>query len=84
MSQRNRNKIMSKKRGKTKDDKNKNQFDKMRKCNKTLKKAKMGGKKNFDRRLKKNKPKIKVLTHELLASTLSWHFGVQVASVQHI
>jgi hypothetical protein len=47
MSQRNRNKIMSKKRGKTKDDKNKNQFDKMRKCNKTLKKAKRGGKKTL-------------------------------------
>jgi hypothetical protein len=47
------NKIMSKRRGKTKDDKNKNQFDKRRKDNKTLsqkKKAKMGGKKNFDRR----------------------------------
>jgi hypothetical protein len=45
---------MSKKRGKTKDDKNKNQFDKRRKDNKTLsKKAKRGGKKrkkNFDRR----------------------------------
>jgi hypothetical protein len=35
-----------------KDDKNKNQFDKRRKDNKTLskKKAKRGGKKNFDRR----------------------------------
>jgi hypothetical protein len=30
------NKIMSKRRGKTKDDKNKNQFDKRRKDNKTL------------------------------------------------
>jgi hypothetical protein len=42
-----------KRRGKTKDDKNKNQFDKSRKDNKTLsqkKKAKRGGKKNFDRR----------------------------------
>jgi hypothetical protein len=38
---------MSKKRGKTKDDKNKNQFDKRRKDNKTLskKKVKTGGKK---------------------------------------
>jgi hypothetical protein len=36
MSQRNRNKIISKRRGKTKEDKNKNQFDKMRKDNKTL------------------------------------------------
>jgi hypothetical protein len=36
MSQRNRNKIILKRRGKTKEDKNKNQFDKMRKDNKTL------------------------------------------------
>jgi hypothetical protein len=44
--QRNRNKIMSKRRGETKDNKNKNQFDKRRKDNKTLsKKAKMSGKK---------------------------------------
>jgi hypothetical protein len=35
MSQRNRNKTMSKKKGKMKDDK-KNQFDKRRKDNKTL------------------------------------------------
>jgi hypothetical protein len=38
MSQRNRNKKISKRRGKTKDDKKKNQFDKMRKDNKTLSK----------------------------------------------
>jgi hypothetical protein len=53
MSQRNMNKTMLKRRGKTKADKNKNQFDKRRKDNKTLsqkKKAKRGGKKNFDRR----------------------------------
>jgi hypothetical protein len=50
MSQRNRNKQCRKRRGKIKDDKNKNQFDKRRKDNKTLrKKTKMGGK-NFDRR----------------------------------
>jgi hypothetical protein len=36
MSQRNKNKIMSKKNRKTNDDKNKNQFDKRRKDNKTL------------------------------------------------
>jgi hypothetical protein len=36
MSQRNRNKTISKRREKTKDDKNKNQFDKRRKDNKTL------------------------------------------------
>jgi hypothetical protein len=47
MSQRNRNKTMSKKRGKMKDDKNKNQFDKRRKDNKTLskKRSKKGQKK---------------------------------------
>jgi hypothetical protein len=47
------NKTMSKKREKTKDDKNKNQFDKGRKDNKTLsqkRKRKGAGKKNFDRR----------------------------------
>jgi hypothetical protein len=50
MSQINRNKTMSKKKGKTKDDK-KNQFDKRRKDNKTLSQnTKRGGKKNFDRR----------------------------------
>jgi hypothetical protein len=52
MRQRNRNKTMSKKRGKMKDGKNKNQFDKRRKDNKTLSKKKAGKKerKNFDRR----------------------------------
>jgi hypothetical protein len=50
MSQRNMNKTMMKKKGKTKDDK-KNQFDKRRKDNKTLsKKSKNGWGKNFDRR----------------------------------
>jgi hypothetical protein len=45
MSQRNMNKTTSKKKGEIKDDK-KNQFDKRRKDNKTLrKKAKRGGKK---------------------------------------
>jgi hypothetical protein len=43
MSQRNMNKIISKKREKTKDDKNKNQFDKRRKDNKTLSKKKRKG-----------------------------------------
>jgi hypothetical protein len=51
MSQRNMNKTMSKKKRETKDDKNKNQFDKRRKDNKTLsQKMKRSGKKNFDRR----------------------------------
>jgi hypothetical protein len=48
MSQRNRNKTIQKRRGKTKYDKNKNQFDKRRKDNKTLsqkKKRKWAGKK---------------------------------------
>jgi hypothetical protein len=39
------NKTMSKKRGKTKDDKNKNQFDKRRKDNKTLSKKSEKGRK---------------------------------------
>jgi hypothetical protein len=40
-----------KRRGKTKDNKNKNQFDKRRKDNKTLRKKKRkGAEKNFDRR----------------------------------
>jgi hypothetical protein len=53
MSQRNMNKTMSKKKRETKDDKNKNQFDKRRKDNKTLKPKKeseKGREKNFDRR----------------------------------
>jgi hypothetical protein len=54
MSQRTGIKQCRKRRGKMKDDKNKNQFDKRRKDNKTLrKKSEKGrkeGKKNFDRR----------------------------------
>jgi hypothetical protein len=52
MSQRNMNKTISKRKGKTKDDKNKNQFDKRRKDNKTLsqKRKRKEAKKNFDRR----------------------------------
>jgi hypothetical protein len=48
MSQKTGIKQCQKRRGKTKDDKNKNQFDKIRKDNKTLsqKKVKMGGKKH--------------------------------------
>jgi hypothetical protein len=55
-----------------KDDKNKNQFDKRRKDNKTLsqKKAKMDEKKTLTEDNKKKESKIKVPTHELLASTL--------------
>jgi hypothetical protein len=48
MSQRNRNKTMSKRREKMKDDKNKNQFDKRRKDNKTLsQKSEKGQKKTL-------------------------------------
>jgi hypothetical protein len=55
MSQRNRNKTMLKRRGKTKDDKNKNQFDKRRKDNITLSqnKVKRGGKKTLTKDNKK-------------------------------
>jgi hypothetical protein len=45
-SKRNRNKTMSKRRGKTKDDK-KNQIDKRRKYNKTLRKKRKGAEKNL-------------------------------------
>jgi hypothetical protein len=52
----------------------KNQIEKRRKGNRTLsqKKNKKGRKKNFDKKsIKEKEPKIKVLAHELLASTLS-------------
>jgi hypothetical protein len=59
-----------------KDNKNKNQFDKRRKDNKTLSKKKQKGtekrKKTLTEDNKKKEPKIKVLAHELLASTLSY------------
>jgi hypothetical protein len=56
-----------------KDDKNKNQFDKTRKDNKTLsqkRKRKGAGKKTLTENNKKKEPKIKLSAHELLASTL--------------
>jgi hypothetical protein len=59
-----------------KDDKNKNQFDKRRKDNKTLrKKSEKGrkkGKKHWQKTIKKKESNIKVPAHELLASTLSY------------
>jgi hypothetical protein len=56
-----------------KDDKNKNQFDKRRKDNKTLrKKVKRSEKKLWQKTIKKKEPKIKVSTHKLLAFTLSY------------
>jgi adenylate kinase len=69
MSQRNRNKTMSKKKRK-----NKNQFDKMRKDNKMLsqKKAKMVLASTLTEDNKKKESKINVPTHELLASTHSY------------
>jgi hypothetical protein len=62
-------------RGKTEDDKKQNQ--KRRKGNKTLSKKNEKGwikrKKYFDKKtIKEKEPKIKVLAHELLASTLSY------------
>jgi hypothetical protein len=56
-----------------KDDKNKNQFDKTRKDNKTLsqkRKRKGAGKKTLTEDNKKKESKIKLSAHELLASTL--------------
>jgi hypothetical protein len=52
----------------------KNQIKKRRKDNKTLsqKSKKKGGKKNLTKDNKRKEPKIKVLTHELLAFTLSY------------
>jgi hypothetical protein len=58
-----------------KDDKNKNQFDKRRKDNKTLRqkrKRKGAGKKTLTEDNKKKESKIKIPTHELLAFTLSY------------
>jgi hypothetical protein len=58
MSQRNMNKTMSKRRGKTKDDKNKNQFDKRKKDNKTIsqkRKRKGAGKKTLTEDNKKRR-----------------------------
>jgi hypothetical protein len=56
-----------------KDDKNKNQFDKRRKDNKTLrKKTKRDEKKTLIKDNKKKEPKIKIPARELLASTLSY------------
>jgi hypothetical protein len=59
-----------------KDNKNKNQFDKRRKDNKTLSKKKRKGAEKKKKKLtednKKKESKIKVPAHELLASTLSY------------
>jgi hypothetical protein len=58
---------------KTKGDK-KNQIKKRRKDNKTLSQKNEKGtrKKNLTKDNKRKEPKIKVLAHELLASTLSY------------
>jgi hypothetical protein len=57
-----------------KDDKNKNQFNKIRKDNKILSQKSEKGqeKKTLTEDNKKKESKIKVSTHELLASTLSY------------
>ncbi len=66
-----RDKTRAKNKGKTKGDKKSNQ--KKRKCNKTLsQKSEKGGGKNLIKGNKKKEPKINVLAHELLASTLSY------------
>jgi hypothetical protein len=45
----------------------------MRKCNKTLsQKSEKGAEKNLTKDNKRKKPKINILAHELLASTLSY------------
>jgi hypothetical protein len=60
-----------KRRGKQREIKN--QIKKRRKDNKTLsQKAKKGQEKNLTKGNKRKEPKIKVLAHELLASTLSY------------
>jgi hypothetical protein len=56
---------------KTKDDKKPNR--KRRKDNKTLSQKNEKGQKKLDKKaIKEKEPKIKVLTHELLAFTLSY------------
>jgi hypothetical protein len=71
MSKKNEDKTMVKKRREAKDDKKPNQ--KRRKGNKMLRKKRKGAEKNFDKKaIKMKEPKIKVLAHELLASTLSY------------
>jgi hypothetical protein len=65
-------KTRAKNKGKIKGDKKPNK--KRRKDNKILsqKKAKKGYEKNLIKSNKRKEPKIKFLTHELLASTLSY------------
>jgi hypothetical protein len=73
---------MSQKKGQNKGEKRggggrraiKNQIEKRRKDNKTLnQKNEKGWEKNFDKKaIKEKEPKIKVLTHELLAFTLAY------------
>jgi hypothetical protein len=68
----NMDKTRAKKKGQTKDDKEPNR--KRRKGNKTLsQKSEKRQKKNFDKKtIKEREAKIKILTHELLAFTLSY------------
>jgi hypothetical protein len=70
MNKKNRYKTRAKK-GKTKGDK-KNQIKKRRKDNKTLSR-KRGREKNLTKGNKRKEPKMKVLTHELLAMEIKPH-----------
>jgi hypothetical protein len=71
MSKKNSYKTRAKNKGKTKGDKKSNK--KRIKDNKTLsKKVKKGQGKKLDKGNKRKEPKIKILAHELLASTLSY------------
>jgi hypothetical protein len=62
------NKTRATNEGENKYDKN--QIKKRRKDNKTLSQKSEKGWKNLTKNNKKNEPKIKILTHELLAFTL--------------
>jgi hypothetical protein len=71
MSQKNRSKTRVTNEGENKG--NKNQIRKRRKGNKMLsQRSEKGWEKTWQKGNKKKEPKIKVLAHELLASTLSY------------
>jgi hypothetical protein len=71
MSKKNRYKRRAKKKGKTKGDKKPNK-KKGEKTNTKSKKVKKVQGKNLTKGSKRKEPNIKVLTHELLAFTLSY------------
>jgi hypothetical protein len=70
MSQKIGTKQERKRRGETKGDKN--QIEKWEMTIKRSQKSEKGRKKTWQKAIKYKKPKIKILTHELLASTLSY------------